>query len=100
MPAFGFLVEMEAQPGREDAVATFLAEAKVLVDDEPGTLAWFAFRVGPTTFKIFDAFETEDDRQTHLHGKVRERFYAQWEQLFTVPPVVNAVDILETKLPN
>lgn len=99
MPAYGFFVEFEARPGKEEDVARFLIEAKALVDAEPGTLAWFAFRLGPSSFRIFDAFETEDDRETHLQGEVRRRIEAWGDDLFAEPPVITPVDVLAAKLP-
>ncbi|MFD8725877.1 putative quinol monooxygenase [Streptomyces sp. NPDC059629] len=100
MPAYGFFVEFEARPGKEEEVAQFLADAKALVDAEPGTLAWFAFRLGPKSFRIFDAFETEEDRETHLQGKVRQQIEARGEELFSVPPTITPVNLLATKLPD
>ncbi|MEV0109959.1 antibiotic biosynthesis monooxygenase [Nocardia sp. NPDC050799] len=99
MPAYGFFVEFEAREGKEDDVARFLVDAEKLVDAEPGTLAWFAFRLGPSSFRIFDAFETEDDREVHLQGKVREEIEARGDELFATPPVITPVDLLATKLP-
>ncbi|WP_028934062.1 putative quinol monooxygenase [Pseudonocardia spinosispora] len=99
MPSLGFLVELEAQQGKEDLVAEFLSEAKLLVDAEPGTVAWFAFRTGPTSFRIFDVFDTEDDRQTHLHGEVRKALEKRGGELFGAPPVITPVDVVAVKLP-
>jgi quinol monooxygenase YgiN len=99
VPSLGFLVEFEARPGKEDDVAKFLADARALVEAEPGTLAWFAFQVGPTSFRIFDAFETEEDRQAHLNGKVREAIVARADELFSVFPTITPVDLLAAKLP-
>ncbi|GGK16932.1 hypothetical protein GCM10011583_56120 [Streptomyces camponoticapitis] len=98
MPAYGFLVEFEANPGKEEEVAQFLIDAKALVDAEPGTLTWFSFRLGPRSFRIFDAFETEDDREVHLQGRVRQGIEANAE-LFSVPPSITPVDVLAAKLP-
>jgi quinol monooxygenase YgiN len=98
MPAFGFLVTLEALPGKEDDVVDFLIAAKTLVEAEPGTLTWFSFRIGPTSFRIFDAFTTENDRQAHLRGKVRQGLDAHPE-LFSTPPEIAAVDVLAAKLP-
>ena len=56
--AFGFLVTIEAIPGRQDDVIEFLEKARHLVDAERGTRTWYAFRSGPTTFGIFDTFDT------------------------------------------
>jgi len=99
MPPYGFFVEFEARAGKEDDVEQFLREAKLLVDAEPGTLAWFAFRLGPSSFRIFDAFNSEDDRQAHFHGKVREAIIARADELFATPPVITPVDVLASKLP-
>ncbi|MSW72322.1 MAG: antibiotic biosynthesis monooxygenase, partial [Actinobacteria bacterium] len=50
------LVRVEAQPGKEDEVADFLRDGLAVVQDEPGTVVWFAVRFGPSSFGIFDAF--------------------------------------------
>lgn len=99
MPAYGFLVEFEARAGKEADVAGFLVDAQKLVEAEPGTLAWFAFRLGPSSFRIFDAFDSEDDRQAHLQGKVREAIEARGDELFVTPPTITPVDLLASKLP-
>jgi hypothetical protein len=98
LPQLGFLVTLEARPDKVDNVVEFLVNAKTLVDAEPGTLTWFAFRVGPTSFRIFDAFDTESDRQVHLHGKVRDGLDSHGE-LFSTPPTITEVDVLAAKLP-
>ncbi|MEV8609193.1 antibiotic biosynthesis monooxygenase [Amycolatopsis sp. NPDC051373] len=99
MPAYGFFVEFEAKLGKEDDVAQFLTAAKSLVDAEPGTLAWFSFRLGQSSFRIFDAFETDEDREAHLQGEVRRQIELRGDELFAVPPTITPVDLLATKLP-
>lgn len=99
MPKYGFLVNFEARAGQEAAVAQFLVDAKTMVDAEPGTLTWFSFQSGPTTFGIFDAFETEEDREFHLNGEVRQTIDRRGEELFAVPPTITPVDIIAAKLP-
>lgn len=99
MPDYGFLVHFEALPGKEDDVQQFLADAKKLVDAEPGTLTWFAFRSGPTTFGIFDAFNSEEERQTHLDGEVRKAIERRGSELFATPPTITPVDVIAGKLP-
>ena len=97
MPSVGFLVTLTAQPGQEDAVVAFLEEARTLVEAEPGTRTWFAFRSGASTFGIFDVFDTERDREVHLHGEVRKAFEARGDQLFSSPPLITPVDVLAEK---
>jgi len=41
-----------------------------MVSDERDTTAWFAIRMGPRTFGIFDAFADERGREAHLQGKL------------------------------
>ena len=50
---------LEAKPGKEKEVEDFLHQGGSLVMQEPDTTAWFAIRMGPSTFGIFDVFEDE-----------------------------------------
>jgi hypothetical protein len=54
----GLLVTLEALPGKETDVEEFLKAGRSLVEDEPATVAWFAVKLGPTTFAIVDFFPT------------------------------------------
>ncbi|MFE4654948.1 putative quinol monooxygenase [Streptomyces sp. NPDC056707] len=98
MTAFGFLVTMEAKPGKEEEVADFLRSAEAMVEAEPGTVAWFAVRLGPASFRIFDAFDSENDRQSHFDGEVRHGLAARVD-LFIEPPRITPVNVLAAKLP-
>jgi quinol monooxygenase YgiN len=95
----GLLVRMEAKAGREMDVENFLREALPLVDDEPGTIAWFGIRLGPSTFGIVDAFPTEDARQAHLNGRVGSALMERASELLAQPPAIEQFDILAAKLP-
>jgi hypothetical protein len=66
----GLLVRIEALPGREAEVQQFLEQGLQIVQGEPGTITWYAIRLGPTTFGIFDTFPDEAGRQAHLVGRV------------------------------
>ena len=66
----GLFVRLEAKLGKEEEVAEFLRSATPLVEAEAATIAWFAVRMGPSTFAIFDAFPDEAGRSAHLSGKV------------------------------
>jgi quinol monooxygenase YgiN len=95
----GLWVPLEAKPGKEDEVAEFLVGAKPLVDAEPDTVAWFAVRMGPTSFGIFDVFEQEEGRQAHLSGKVAAALMQQAPELFATPPDIGQSEVLASKLP-
>lgn len=99
MVTVALLLTLEAKPGREADVETFLRDALPVVEDEPATTAWFALRMGPSTFGIFDAFPDDAGRQAHIAGRVAEALKAQWADLFTGSPSIRKVDVLAAKLP-
>ena len=99
MVKVGLLVRLEAKEGQEDEVASFLESGQALVEDEPDTTAWFAIRMGPSTFGIFDAFADDSGRDAHLNGKVAEALMARADELFSQPPAIEKVDVIATKLP-
>ena len=95
----GFFVRLEAKPGKEDEVAAFLKQGLQLANQETTTPLWFAVRMGPTTFAIFDAFKDEAGRQNHLNGPIAKALMAQAPNLLAVAPVIEKVDVLGAKLP-
>jgi hypothetical protein len=95
--SFGFLVTLEAIPGRQHDVIEFLQKARHLVEAERGTRTWYAFRSGPTTFGIFDTFDTADDREVHLRGEVGLALEEFGDELFSTSPVITPVDVLASK---
>ncbi len=66
MITVGFLVRIEAQLGKEAEMESLLKDNAYLVEQEPDTKAWFVFKIGPSTYGIFDVFANEEDRQAHL----------------------------------
>ena len=82
----------------EKDVETFLRGGLALVNQEPGTTAWFAIRLGPSTFGIFDVFQDEKGRQAHLSGEVAKALMAKASELFAKPPAIEKVDVLAAKL--
>ncbi len=92
-------VRMEAKPDKVAEVEQFLRDGLPIVEQEPGTIAWFALRMGPTTFGIFDAFPNEAGREAHLSGRVAEALMARASDLLSEPPKIHKVDLLASKLP-
>ena len=99
MVTVGLLVTLEAKPGREADVQRFLEGGLALVNEEPETTAWFAIRMGPTTYGIFDVFPSDAGRQAHLQGRVAEALMAQAADLFASAPDIQPIDVLAAKLP-
>jgi quinol monooxygenase YgiN len=79
-------VKLEAKPGKEQAVADFLAAGLELTNNEERTPIWFALKLSPTTFGVFDAFANEEDRQAHLAGNMANALMARVEELLASPP--------------
>ena len=99
MTAKALYVRLEARPGKETEVEAFLKSGASLVDDEPQTVAWFAIRMGPSTFGIFDAFDDESGREAHLAGEVAKALMARADALLAEPPSINKIDVIADKLP-
>lgn len=99
MVSVALLLRLEAKPGKEAEVERFLKGALPVVDDEPETTAWFAIRMGPSTFGIFDVFPGEAGRQAHMTGKVADALRARAGELLSRPPSIEKVDVLAAKLP-
>jgi quinol monooxygenase YgiN len=96
---FALFVRLEAKPGKENDVAAFLRQGLALANQESTTPLWFALRIGPSTFAVFDAFTDEAGRQAHLNGPIAQALMAQAPTLFTVPPVIEPLEVLGVKLP-
>jgi quinol monooxygenase YgiN len=93
----GLLVKLVAKPGKEQDLANFLAGATPLVNDEPLTINWYAYRISESTFGIFDTFEGEEGRKAHLAGKVAEALMANAPHLLALEPSIERVEILAGK---
>ena len=99
MVTVALYVKLEAKAGKEKDVETFLKGGLAIVLEEPATTAWFAIRMGPSTFGIFDAFPNEAGRQAHLTGRVAAALMAKASELLASPPSIEKVEVLAAKLP-
>jgi quinol monooxygenase YgiN len=99
MVSVALYVRLDAKPGKEKDVEAFLKGGLAIVQEEPATTAWFAIRMGPSTFGIFDAFPDEAGRQAHLSGRVAAALMAKAAELLAKPPSIEKVDVLAAKLP-
>jgi quinol monooxygenase YgiN len=99
MVKVALLVRLEAKPGKEAAVEKFLTGALTLANQEATTPVWFALRLGPSTFGIFDAFADDAGRQTHLSGPIASALMANAAELLARAPQIEQVDVLAVKLP-
>ena len=99
MPKLALFVRLEAKKGKENDVAGFLQKGLELANQEATTPVWFALRLGPGTFAVFDAFADEAGRQAHLNGPIAKALMANAPDLLATPPVIERIDVLGAKLP-
>ena len=96
MEAIGLLVTLEARAGKEADAEAFLKSAQPLALNEKATLKWYAIKLGPGKFGIFDTFANEAGRDAHLNGEIAKVLGARASELFAVPPQVQKVEVLIT----
>ncbi|MGC1966829.1 MAG: antibiotic biosynthesis monooxygenase [Candidatus Acidiferrales bacterium] len=94
MEAIGLLVTLEARTGKEADAEAFLRSAQPLALDQEGTLKWYAIKLGPKKFGIFDTFANEAGRNAHLTGDIAKALGARASELFAVPPQVEKIEVL------
>ncbi|MFD0269132.1 putative quinol monooxygenase [Streptomyces sp. NPDC127106] len=94
----GLLARIEAKPEYVREVEELLTGALALAREEAGTTLWFALRLGPATFGIFDTFATEENRQAHLQGKIAAALMENVPKLLAEDPEILPVEVLAAKL--
>ena len=94
MEASGLLVTLEARPGKEADAEAFLKSAQPLALNEKDTLKWYAIKIGPRKFGIFDSFANEAGRNAHLTGEIAKALTERASELFATAPQVGKVDII------
>jgi len=99
MEKLGILAVLEARPGKEQEVERFLTSALPMAEGERETVSWYALKLGPSTFGIFDTFVDESGREAHLSGDIAKALFARAEELFAKPPAIDQPEILAAKTP-
>jgi quinol monooxygenase YgiN len=97
MEKLALLATLQAKPGKETEVEEFLKSAQPIVLQEPGTISWYALKLGESKFGIFDTFSDEEGRNAHLTGEIAKALFAKAEELFAVPPTIEKLSIVASK---
>lgn len=97
MTPFALLARVEAKSGKEQAVENFLKSALALAEQEAETITWYALKLSPSTFGIFDTFNNEDGRKAHLAGEIAKNLMAHASELLAKDPIIEQVEILAQK---
>jgi quinol monooxygenase YgiN len=100
MVKVALLVRLEAKPGQEAALESFLKSGLALANQESFTPVWFALKLGPSTYGIFDAFADDTGRKAHLSGQIAAALMAKSGELLASAPRIEQVDVLAVKLPS
>ncbi len=95
----GLWVPLQAKDGKEGDVQEFLESGAALVEQEPGTTAWFALKTSDGNFGIFDVFADEAGRDAHLNGAVAAALMEKADELFSAAPEINKLEVIASKLP-
>jgi quinol monooxygenase YgiN len=99
MDRFALLALLEAKPGKETEVEEFLKSAQPMAAQEAGTTTWYAVKLGPAKFGIFDTFKEEAGREAHLSGEIAAALMANAGALLSKAPQIEKLEILASKAP-
>ena len=97
MDTLAIWVMLEAKPGKEAELEAFLKSALPLAQAEEKTTTWYALKIGPSQFGIFDTFADESGRKAHLEGPIAKALFAKADELLAKPPQVSQPSILAVK---
>jgi len=89
--------QLEAKPGKEKDIEEFLKSAQPLAERERGTISWYAIKMGPGKYGIFDTFADENGRNAHLNGEIAKALFAKANELFAKPPEIFKPEVLAVK---
>ncbi len=97
MDTRAILALVEAKPGKEKDLEAFLKSAQPLAVSEPATTTWYAVKLSPARFGIFDTFPDNAGREAHLSGPIAKALLAKAGELLAKPPQIEMLDILASK---
>ncbi len=93
----GWLAHMEAKPGQQAGLEAMLGGALPLAQAQSSTRTWYAFKLGPTTFDIFDSFDDAAGRQAHLEGEIAKALMDKADRLLAKPRRIDNVQVVASK---
>ena len=97
MSKLAIWAQLEAKPGKEKELEAFLKSAQPLAEREAGTLTWYAIKLGPGKYGIFDTFADENGRNAHLNGEIAKALFAKADELLAQAPKIDKPEVLASK---
>jgi quinol monooxygenase YgiN len=95
----GLLARIEAKPEHAEEVATMLAGSTQVAEQEAFSVTWYAYRLDETTFGVFDTFDDEDGRTSHLNGKIAAALMDAAKRGLIAQPDIRPLDLIGVKVP-
>lgn len=94
-----YFIQLEAKPGKEEQLASFLRDINTGVNKEPLTGPWFGLRYSKTTFAIFEAFPHAQGRHDHDAGPGGTNFFRVdfLKDVLAYPAQIYRLDLLHGK---
>jgi quinol monooxygenase YgiN len=99
MVQVALFARLKAKPGKEADVARLLETGLTLANQEATTPIWFALRLAPDTFGVFDAFADHAGRKAHLAGPIAAALSANGSELLAEPLEIEHIEVLGAKIP-
>jgi quinol monooxygenase YgiN len=99
MANFALWVVLESKAGKEKELEEFLKSAQPLAESAPGTLTWYAVKLAPSKYAIFDTFADEAGRDAHLNGPIAKALFGKGKELLESDPAVLQLNVLASKTP-
>jgi hypothetical protein len=93
MVTVGVTARFEFKPGNEAAVEQLFNDGRCVVQGQPETTQWFAYRLGPTIYGAFAVFANDADREALLSAG-GPRASRESAELFERPPSFEKVDLV------
>ena len=96
MVTVGVTARFEFKAGNEAAAEQFFSNGRKVLERQPETTQWFAYRLGPTSYGAFAVFANEEDRDALLSAG-GPRASQEGAELFEWPPSFEKVDLIATR---
>ena len=97
MSKLAIWAQLEAKPGKEKELEAFLKSAQPLAEREAGTVTWYAIKLEPGKYGIFDTFADENGRNAHLNGEIAKALFAKADELLAQAPKIDKPEVLASK---
>lgn len=89
--------QLNAKPGKESELEEFLKSAQPLAEREKDTVSWYAVKMSPSSFGIFDTFADDAGRQAHLNGEIAKALMSKAKELLASDPQIHQIEVIASK---